>query len=72
MAAAPGECLSGEAPELAPFCDDNSTLTEDDTINQCFEAGWLLWSHNSLFDTDTVRLTDEGRAALSLTPGLHE
>lgn len=62
--AAAGGSLDHEADELAPFCDDASTLTKPDVFNQCHDAGWLVSRHNSLSDASTVYLTEEGRNVL--------
>lgn len=50
---------------LLPFLDDNSTLREPDTFNQCHDAGWLKSWHDSRIDMSYVELTDAGRAALT-------
>lgn len=58
-------CMDHEDPALLPFLDDNSTLTEPDTFNQCHNAGWLKSWYDSCVDNSLVELTDAGRAALS-------
>jgi hypothetical protein len=58
-------CMDHEDRALLPFLDDNSTLTEPDTFNQCHDAGWLKSWHDSRIDNSYVELTDAGRAALA-------
>jgi hypothetical protein len=57
--------MSHEDPSLLPFLDDNSTLSEPDTFNQCHDAGWLISGHDDRTDSSYVRLTPAGRVALS-------
>lgn len=52
-----------ECQELAPFCDDASTLTKPDVFNQCHDLGWLISGHNGLSDCSYVKLTEEGLLA---------
>ena len=60
-----GSSVSHDAPELAPFCDDASTLTKPDVFNQCHDAGWLHSGHDDRTGTSYVSLTDAGRQALA-------
>ena len=60
-----GGHLDHDAKCLAPFCDDASTLTTPDVFNQCHDMGWLISRHNSLSDSSTVTITDEGREAMA-------
>lgn len=55
-------------PTLLPFLDDNSTMTEPDTFNQCHDAGWLLSGHDDRTDSSYVRLTPAGREMLAQSP----
>jgi len=57
--------MSHEDPSLLPFLDDNSTLSEPDTFNQCHDAGWLISGHDDRTDSSYVRLTPAGRDAIS-------
>lgn len=56
--------MSHDDPTLLPFLDDNSTLSEPDTFNQCHDAGWLKSWHDNRSDNSTVELTPAGRALL--------
>lgn len=57
--------MNHEDPTLLPFLDDNSTMTEPDTFNQCHDAGWLRSGYDDRTDSSYVRLTELGRAALT-------
>jgi hypothetical protein len=57
--------MSHDDPTLLPFLDDNSTLTEPDTFNQCHDAGWLRSGYDDRTDSSYVRLTDAVRVAMS-------
>jgi hypothetical protein len=59
-----GGSLNHDAAQLAPFCDDASTLTKPDVFNQCHDAGWLRSLHDDRTGNSTVYLTQEGRAVL--------
>lgn len=69
-----GGRIDHEHPDLAPFLDDNSTLTHPDVFNQCHDARWLISSHDDRDDSSTARLTEAGRRVLGVveTPGLGE
>lgn len=60
-----GGRMDHDAPELAPFCDDKSTLSKPDVFNQCHDAGWLISKHDNRTDASTVYLTEKGRTALT-------
>jgi hypothetical protein len=65
---AAGGSIDHEHPDLAPFCDDASTLGRPDVFNQCHDAGWLRSGYDDRFDSSTAYLTKEGRAALVGSP----
>lgn len=50
---------------LAKFCDDNTHIRMDDTINRCFTAKLLDQKYNGCMDTGTIEITPAGLAALS-------
>ncbi len=52
---------------LDEFCDDEPI--GNDTINQCFDAGWLRQLYDTSSDTGTVRITEAGKAALEADNG---
>jgi hypothetical protein len=52
-------------PRLEVFCDDNTHIRFDDTINRCFTAKLLVQRYNGCTDTGTVEVTPAGRSALS-------
>lgn len=61
VASTPNGIIDCYDDQLNRFCDDG----EPDTINRCFEAGWLEQWYDTSFDEGTVRLTKSGRAMLS-------
>lgn len=62
VASAEFQRLNQEDEKLAKFCDDK---LRTDVFNQCIEAGWLMAWHNSIDDSGSVAVTDEGRAMLA-------
>lgn len=65
IAALGGKGISHEHPDLAPFCDDASTMTSPDVFNQCHNAGWLISGHDDRLDASYVHLTEAGKLALT-------
>jgi hypothetical protein len=68
VVAAGGRHVEHDHPLLAPFCDDNSTMTKPDVFNQCHDGGWLRSGYDDRIDTSFVELTEAGRAALAADP----
>lgn len=64
-----GEVCSTEHRQnpINVFCDDRDG---DDTFNISEAAGYTQTSHDTSFDTSTTRITDKGRAYLSILTAL--
>lgn len=60
-----GGSMSHDDERLAPFCSDESTLSEPDVFNRCHDLNWLKTWRDDRTDSSRVELTERGRAALA-------
>lgn len=58
---AEGGWMSHDDEQLAPYCDDKSTLTKPDVFNRCHDMGWLDTKRDDRIDHSTVGITRKGR-----------
>lgn len=60
---ADGGWMGHDDERLAPYCSDDSTLTNPDVFNRCHDMGWLDSKHNHDTSNSTVGITRDGRIA---------